>query len=115
MYNLEKYFLQCSSNTHCDVFLMSQAQKTQKPPQKPAPALATAVPMLKDPLVKKAELKPKPETTGSFQAFKRTEVKVSVHTSRNNRSGLSNSRAHNYQFVTSKSSYKEIIKGIHID
>jgi len=61
-------------------FLMSQAQKTQKPPQKPAPTLATAVPMLKDPLVKKAELKPKPETTGSFQAFKRTEVKVSVFT-----------------------------------
>ncbi len=59
---------------------MSQAQKTQKPPQKPAPALATAAPMLKDPLVKKVELKPKPETTGSFQAFKRTEVKVSVFT-----------------------------------
>lgn len=60
---------------------MSQAQKTQKPPQKPAPPLATAVPMLKDPLVKKAELKPKPETAGSFQAFKRTEVKVSIFTS----------------------------------
>lgn len=59
---------------------MSQAQKTQKPPQKPAPALATAAPMLKDPLVKKTEIKPKTETTGSFQAFKRTEVKVSVFT-----------------------------------
>uniref|UniRef100_A0A672M523 Integrator complex subunit 12 n=2 Tax=Sinocyclocheilus grahami TaxID=75366 RepID=A0A672M523_SINGR len=62
----------------CTRQMKRMAQKTQKPPQKPAPALATAAPMLKDPLVKKAELKPKPETTGSFQAFKRTEVKASV-------------------------------------
>ncbi|XP_051754486.1 integrator complex subunit 12 [Ctenopharyngodon idella] len=62
----------------CTRQMKRMAQKTQKPPQKPAPALATAVPMLKDPLVKKAELKPKPETTGSFQAFKRTEVKASA-------------------------------------
>ncbi|XP_043105911.1 LOW QUALITY PROTEIN: integrator complex subunit 12 [Puntigrus tetrazona] len=59
----------------CTRQMKRMAQK--KPPQKPAPALATAAPMLKDPLVKKAELKPKPETTGSFQAFKRTEVKAS--------------------------------------
>lgn len=62
----------------CTRQMKRMAQKTQKPPQKPAPALATAAPLLKDPLVKKAELKPKPETTGSFQAFKRTEVKASV-------------------------------------
>ncbi|XP_056620142.1 integrator complex subunit 12 [Triplophysa dalaica] len=62
----------------CTRQMKRMAQKTQKPPQKPAPPLATAVPMLKDPLVKKAELKPKPETAGSFQAFKRTEVKTSA-------------------------------------
>ncbi|XP_050977482.1 integrator complex subunit 12 isoform X2 [Labeo rohita] len=62
----------------CTRQMKRMAQKTQKPPQKPAPALATAAPMLKDPLVKKTEIKPKTETTGSFQAFKRTEVKASV-------------------------------------
>lgn len=56
--------------------LWFQAQKTQKPPQKASPTITAVTPVVKDPLVKKAELKPKPDTTGSFQAFKRTEVKV---------------------------------------
>lgn len=59
------------------VFLLwFQAQKSQKPPQKASPTVTSVTPVVKDPLVKKAELKPKPDTTGSFQAFKRTEVKV---------------------------------------
>lgn len=57
---------------------MCQAQKTQKPPQKASPTVTSVTPVVKDPLVKKAELKPKPDTTGSFQAFKRTEVKVRI-------------------------------------
>lgn len=51
-----------------------QAQKTQKPPQKPAPTVVSVAPAVKDPLVKKPETKLKPETT--FLAFKRSEVKV---------------------------------------
>ena len=59
--------------------VLSQAQKTQKPPQKPSPTMtSTAAPVVKDSLVKKPELKPKVETTNTFQAFKRTEVKVSL-------------------------------------
>ena len=51
-----------------------QAQKTQKPPQKPAPTVVSVAPAVKDPLVKKPETKLKPETT--YLAFKRSEVKV---------------------------------------
>ena len=58
-------------------FIVIQAQKTQKPPQKPAAAVTSVTPVVKDPLVKKPEIKLKTETAGSFQAFKRTEVKVS--------------------------------------
>ncbi|TRY75950.1 hypothetical protein DNTS_033506 [Danionella cerebrum] len=73
----------------CTRQMKRMAQKTQKPPQKPAPALVTAVPMLKDPLVKKVEVKPKAETTGSFQAFKRTEVKASAASGSSSSSGSS--------------------------
>lgn len=51
-------------------------QQAQKPPQKPSPASASSAPVVKDTLVKKAELKSKPDTASTFQAFKRTEVKV---------------------------------------
>ncbi|MCJ8750387.1 hypothetical protein PDJAM_G00263890, partial [Pangasius djambal] len=62
----------------CTRQMKRMAQKTQKPPQKASPTVTSVTPVVKDPLVKKAELKPKPDTTGSFQAFKRTEVKVRV-------------------------------------
>lgn len=52
--------------------------KAQKPPQKPSPASASSAPVVKDTLVKKTELKAKPDTTSTFQAFKRTELKVCV-------------------------------------
>lgn len=68
--------LSCQSWSIYGVLIVSQAQKTQKPPQKASPTVTTVAPVVKDPLVKKAEIKPKPDTTGSFQAFKRTEVKV---------------------------------------
>ncbi|XP_015339876.1 integrator complex subunit 12 [Marmota marmota marmota] len=54
--------------------LYGPAQKTQKPPQKPAPTVVSVAPAVKDPLVKKPETKLKQETT--FQAFKRAEVKT---------------------------------------
>lgn len=38
---------------------------------------SSAAPVVKDSLVKKPEVKAKVETTSTFQAFKRTEVKVS--------------------------------------
>lgn len=50
--------------------------KAQKPPQKPSPASASSAPVVKDPLVKKPEGKLKIDTANTFQAFKRTEVKV---------------------------------------
>lgn len=56
--------------------------KAQKPPQKPSPASASSAPIVKDTLVKKTELKLKTDAASTFQAFKRTEVKVCVsHTS----------------------------------
>ncbi|XP_062430141.1 integrator complex subunit 12 isoform X2 [Rhea pennata] len=55
-----------------------QAQKTQKPPQKPAPAVVSVAPAVKDPLVKKPEIKLKLDTPPAFLAFKRTEVKTSA-------------------------------------
>ncbi|MBN3303129.1 INT12 protein, partial [Amia calva] len=60
----------------CTRQMKRMAQKTQKPPQKPAPVLASAAPVVKDALVKKPEVKPKQDTASTFQAFKRTEVKV---------------------------------------
>uniref|UniRef100_A0A1D5QJ06 Integrator complex subunit 12 n=1 Tax=Macaca mulatta TaxID=9544 RepID=A0A1D5QJ06_MACMU len=68
-----QYFFKCST-----------AQKTQKPPQKPAPAVVSVTPAVKDPLVKKPETKLKQETT--FLAFKRTEVKTSTVISGNSSS-----------------------------
>ncbi|XP_003468029.2 integrator complex subunit 12 [Cavia porcellus] len=60
----------------CTRQMKRMAQKTQKPPQKPAPTVVSAAPAVKDPLVKKPETKLKQETT--FLAFKRTEVKTST-------------------------------------
>ncbi|KAJ6668845.1 hypothetical protein lerEdw1_012331 [Lerista edwardsae] len=60
----------------CTRQMKKLAQKTQKPSQKPAPAVVSAAPAVKDPLIKKPELKLKLETTTTFLAFKRTEVKV---------------------------------------
>ncbi|XP_004686655.1 PREDICTED: integrator complex subunit 12 [Condylura cristata] len=68
----------------CTRQMKRMAQKTQKPPQKPAPAVVSVAPAVKDPLVKKPETKVKQETT--FQAFKRTEVKPSTVISGNSSS-----------------------------
>ncbi|KFO60603.1 Integrator complex subunit 12, partial [Corvus brachyrhynchos] len=70
----------------CTRQMKRMAQKTQKPPQKPAPAVVTVAPALKDPLVKKPEIKLKPETPPAFLAFKRTEVKTSAAVSGNSAS-----------------------------
>ncbi|XP_006629961.2 integrator complex subunit 12 [Lepisosteus oculatus] len=67
----------------CTRQMKRMAQKTQKPPQKPAPAVTSAVPVVKDTLVKKPEVKPKQDTASTFQAFKRTEVKASTAVSGN--------------------------------
>ncbi|NWS96066.1 INT12 protein, partial [Mionectes macconnelli] len=67
----------------CTRQMKRMAQKTQKPPQKPAPAVVSVAPALKDPLVKKPEIKLKPETPPAFLAFKRTEVKTSAAVSGN--------------------------------
>ncbi|XP_028661024.1 integrator complex subunit 12 [Erpetoichthys calabaricus] len=62
----------------CTRQMKRMAQKTQKPPQKAATAVASSAPVVKDTLVKKPEIKPKQETTATFQAFKRTELKAST-------------------------------------
>ncbi|XP_064782695.1 integrator complex subunit 12 isoform X1 [Oncorhynchus masou masou] len=67
----------------CTRQMKRMAQKTQKPSQKPTPAVVSAAPVVKDPLVKKPELKVKPDTSSTFQAFKRTEVKASAAVSAN--------------------------------
>lgn len=65
------HFLNAYDLVYCICY---QAQKTQKP----SPTLtSSAAPVVKDSLVKKPEVKAKVETTSTFQAFKRTEVKVS--------------------------------------
>lgn len=70
----------------CTRQMKRMAQKTQKPPQKPAPTVVSVAPAVKDPLVKKADTKLKQET--AFLAFKRTEVKpptvISGNSSGNN-------------------------------
>ncbi|KAG5848383.1 hypothetical protein ANANG_G00097890 [Anguilla anguilla] len=63
---------------YCARCTRKMKRMTQKPPQKPAPVPVTAVPVVKDTLVKKPELKPKPDTASTFQAFKRAEVKSSA-------------------------------------
>ncbi|NXX79109.1 INT12 protein, partial [Urocolius indicus] len=70
----------------CTRQMKKMAQKTQKPPQKPAPAVVSVAPAVKDPLVKKPEIKLKPETQSTFLAFKRTEVKTSAAISGNSAS-----------------------------
>ncbi|KFO92971.1 Integrator complex subunit 12 [Buceros rhinoceros silvestris] len=70
----------------CTRQMKRMAQKTQKPPQKPAPAVVSVAPAVKDPLVKKPEIKLKSETPPTFLAFKRTEVKTSAAISGNSAS-----------------------------
>ncbi|XP_043917241.1 integrator complex subunit 12 isoform X2 [Protopterus annectens] len=70
----------------CTRQMKRMAQKTQKPPQKTSPSLISAVPAVKDPLVKKPEIKLKQETPTTFQAFKRTEVKPPANASGNSSS-----------------------------
>lgn len=70
----------------CTRQMKRMAQKTQKPPQKPAPAVVSVEPAVKDPLIKKSEIKLKPETQTTFLAFKRTEVKPSAAVSGNSAS-----------------------------
>ncbi|XP_065453737.1 integrator complex subunit 12 isoform X1 [Chrysemys picta bellii] len=65
------------------VVMSVDAQKTQKPPQKPAPAVVSVAPTVKDPLVKKPEIKLKLDTPTTFLAFKRTEVKTTAAISGN--------------------------------
>ncbi|XP_053885439.1 integrator complex subunit 12 [Malaclemys terrapin pileata] len=67
----------------CTRQMKRMAQKTQKPPQKPAPAVVSVAPTVKDPLVKKPELKLKLDTPTTFLAFKRTEVKTTAAISGN--------------------------------
>ncbi|XP_029950679.1 integrator complex subunit 12 [Salarias fasciatus] len=61
---------------YCARCTRQMKRMAQKPPQKPSPASASSAPVVKDTLVKKAELKSKPDTASTFQAFKRTEVKT---------------------------------------
>ncbi|XP_038569197.1 integrator complex subunit 12 isoform X2 [Micropterus salmoides] len=68
---------------YCARCTRQMKRMAQKPPQKPSPASASSAPVVKDTLVKKAELKAKPDTASTFQAFKRTEVKASTSTSAN--------------------------------
>jgi len=68
----------CDKLFYLSVCFVLVAHKAQKPPQKPSPASASSAPVVKDTLVKKTELKLKTDTTSTFQAFKRTEVKVCV-------------------------------------
>ncbi|NXU71124.1 INT12 protein, partial [Oreotrochilus melanogaster] len=69
----------------CTRQMKRMTQKTQKPPQKPAPAMVSVAPAVKDPLIKKPEIKLKPETPPTF-LFKRTEVKTSAGISGNSAS-----------------------------
>ncbi|KAH0615899.1 hypothetical protein JD844_026516 [Phrynosoma platyrhinos] len=77
----------------CTRQMKKMAQKTQKPSQKPAPAVVSVAPVVKDPLIKKPEIKQKLETTPAFLAFKRTEVKTSATISGNTSSASISSSA----------------------
>uniref|UniRef100_A0A8D0C932 Integrator complex subunit 12 n=1 Tax=Salvator merianae TaxID=96440 RepID=A0A8D0C932_SALMN len=70
----------------CTRQMKKMAQKTQKPSQKPASTVVSVAPAVKDPLIKKPEIKLKLETTPTFLAFKRTEVKSSATISGNSTS-----------------------------
>ncbi|XP_078065454.1 integrator complex subunit 12 isoform X2 [Mustelus asterias] len=61
----------------CTRQMKKMAQKTQKAAPKAASSVANTAPSVKDPLVKKPEMKLKQEVT-TFQAFKRTEASSSV-------------------------------------
>ncbi|KAM9857404.1 integrator complex subunit 12 [Aulostomus maculatus] len=63
---------------YCARCTRQMKRMAQKPPQKPSPVSASSAPVVKDTLVKKTELKAKPDTASTFQAFKRTEVKTST-------------------------------------
>ncbi|XP_057698640.1 integrator complex subunit 12 [Corythoichthys intestinalis] len=64
---------------YCARCTRQMKRMAQKPPQKPSPASASSAPVvIKDTLVKKTEFKTKLDTTSTFQAFKRTEVKTST-------------------------------------
>ncbi|XP_007567341.1 integrator complex subunit 12 isoform X2 [Poecilia formosa] len=60
---------------YCARCTRQMKRMAQKPPQKPSPASASSTPVVKDTVVKKTDLKLKTDTTSTFQAFKRTEVK----------------------------------------
>uniref|UniRef100_UPI00398EDC2D integrator complex subunit 12 isoform X3 n=1 Tax=Pristiophorus japonicus TaxID=55135 RepID=UPI00398EDC2D len=66
----------------CTRQMKKMAQKTQKATPKVSNSVANTAPSVKDPLVKKPEMKLKQEIT-TFQAFKRTEVKTSSSASGN--------------------------------
>ncbi|KAL1023808.1 hypothetical protein UPYG_G00046500 [Umbra pygmaea] len=67
----------------CTRQMKRMAQNTRKPTDKHVAAVVSAAPVMKDALVKKPELKVKPDTATTFQAFKRTEVKTSAAVSAN--------------------------------
>ncbi|KAF3687746.1 Integrator complex subunit 12 [Channa argus] len=76
---------------YCARCTRQMKRMAQKPPQKPSPGSASSVPVVKDTLVKKTELKSKPDTASTFQAFKRTEVKASTTAANPTTSGSSTS------------------------
>ncbi|XP_040185622.1 integrator complex subunit 12 [Rana temporaria] len=79
----------------CTRQMKRMALKNQKPTQKPASSIASAVmPVVKDTSTIKPELKPKPDSSTSFLAFKRSEVKVPpVNSGNSSNSGSSSSAA----------------------
>ncbi|XP_042192917.1 integrator complex subunit 12-like [Callorhinchus milii] len=74
----------------CTRQMKKMAQKTQKTTPKVSTSVVSTVPSVKDPLVKKPEMKLKQEMT-SFQAFKRTEVKTTSAVSGNSSNSNSSS------------------------
>uniref|UniRef100_A0A3Q1HSR5 Integrator complex subunit 12 n=1 Tax=Acanthochromis polyacanthus TaxID=80966 RepID=A0A3Q1HSR5_9TELE len=76
---------------YCARCTRQMKRMAQKPPQKPSPVSASSAPVVKDTLVKKTELKPKADTTSTFQAFKRTEVKPPTTSGNPTGSGSSSS------------------------
>lgn len=78
----------------CTRQMKRMAQKNQKPSQKPVPSTTSAaMPVVKDPSISKPELKPKPDSTNTFLAFKRSEVKVSAAGSSNSSNATASSTA----------------------
>uniref|UniRef100_A0A8C5LL33 Integrator complex subunit 12 n=1 Tax=Leptobrachium leishanense TaxID=445787 RepID=A0A8C5LL33_9ANUR len=78
----------------CTRQMKRMAQKNQKPSQKPVPSVtSTAMPVVKDPSIIKPELKLKSDSTNTFLAFKRSEVKVSAAGSSNSSNSTASSTA----------------------